>query len=82
MEPKWKTQRYGDGTEQVWLERRGKVAPLYLIERVLREKSRRKNWAVVCRDRSDGLYPPKVAGPFKDLDAAKAALVMLYASLT
>ena len=80
MEPEWRYKSYGDGTEQVW--QGGLVAPLYLIERVIREKSRRRNWCIVLRTNGNTMYPKKVAGPFPDLDAAKAAYLMLRAALT
>ena len=81
MEPKWRIYSHEDGTEQVWDANRGMTAPAHAIERVVRDNSRRKNWAIVYR-RGDEMYPKKVAGPFKDLDAAKVAYLMLMAALT
>jgi len=80
MQPEWKYHKHSDGTEQWWIG--GKGIPLYCIERVLRPDSRRKNWAIVSRTHSDAMYPPKIAGPFKDLDAAKVAYLMFRAALT
>jgi len=81
MEPKWRSMSHSDGTEQVWDTNKGIAQPAHIIERVVRDNSRRKNWAIVYR-RGDEMYPKKVAGPFKDLDAAKVAYLMLMAALT
>ena len=82
MEPDWQYNPHPDGTEQYWIGR--KVPVVYLIERVVRENSRRKRWVIVKRglQHVDTMYPPKVSGPFKDLDAAKVAYLMLMATLT
>lgn len=58
----------------------------YIVERVLRPKSRRTKWVIVDRNSPDGemyeecLYPPKVAGPFPSAEAAKLACLLLIAS--
>lgn len=55
----------------------------YYIERVHGKKSRRKQWVIVDRASTldnggfGPLYKPKVAGPFKSLRDAKAALLMI-----
>jgi hypothetical protein len=77
----WYFATHGDGTEQVFP---AKYVPHLYIERVVRPKSRRKQWCLVSRDPlskwGDAMYPPKLAGPFGDLDAAKVALVMTAAA--
>ena len=82
MEPEWQYNTHPDGTEQYWIGR--KIPVVYLIERVNRHNSRRKRWTIVKREDHHGeiLYPPKVAGPFPDLDTAKVAYLMLKAALT
>jgi len=55
------------------------------IERVVTPSSRRKRWVLTDRRSADGatqLYAPKIAGPFPDLDSAKAAYLMVIAALT
>lgn len=57
------------------------------IERVVTPSSRRKRWVVVdrrgvTRKAMHSNYPPKIAGPFPDLDSAKAAYLMVIAALT
>jgi len=57
------------------------------IERVVTPSSRRKRWVVVdrrgvTRKATNSNYPPKIAGPFPDLDSAKAAYLMVIAALT
>lgn len=73
----WVYYIYPDGTEQ-WTFR-GCANRIFTIERVKRKNSRRKQWAVIERV-DDKLYPPKIAGLFKELDAAKAALMVIAAA--
>ena len=78
----WYHIDHPDGTEQVW---QGAYTPVfYVLERVVRPNSRRKNWTLVKRTEKDEntMYPKKIAGPFKDLDAAKVAYLMRLATLT
>lgn len=70
----WTYDVWDDGTEQVFRDTRDDR----YIERVVRPNSRRVRWTIVSRiDAHDyTLYPPKVAGPFATLDAAKAAFLV------
>lgn len=78
-------RRFDDGTEQYMI--RGMESQFYdcwiVLERVVKPGSRRKRWAAV--DRTEGvqgresMYPPKVAGPFADLDTALRAYETLMA---
>jgi hypothetical protein len=74
-------RQYSDGCQQYTLHPDVTDATEHMLalERVVRKKSRRKNWMLVDRgwDASDALYPPKVAGPFPTLEAGIAALVLL-----
>jgi hypothetical protein len=77
----WHYREFKDGTQQ-WMplpENWQGWPPSILIERVVADDSRRKHWCIVNRERSTrGKYPPKVAGPFKTLEAAKVALIVRY----
>lgn len=71
----WHFTEYKDGTHQ-W-QYRGNTR--YFAEVVIKEKSRRKHWAVVDRGDSSAagdtsLYPKTVIGKFINADGARAAL--------
>lgn len=79
----WRHLIYDDGNELVQHYYHDKATE-FCIERVVKPGSRRRNWVVT--DRNDrkhfyNLYPPKVAGPFPDLDSAKAALRLINSSV-
>jgi len=76
----WSVFYYPDGLEQIRLRERENKGKLY-IERVNRPKSRRIRWCVVDRTINDRLYPPRIAGPFKELDAAKATYLLLLSTM-
>ncbi len=81
----WTAMRFDDGTEQVRYTGEECNYRRLIIERVVLPKSRRKRWTILSRsipgNKLDGrMYPPKVAGPFKDLPSAKAALLVLLGS--
>lgn len=79
----WRLVTHPDGCQQVskwdvtWPH-------TVFIERVVSATSKRKRWCVVDRKPPDKwakkLYAPKLAGPFPDLDAAKAAYLMIMAA--
>lgn len=73
----WVYNRYDDGTHQ-WFTT-PLQEPRLFIERVEREGSRRKRWAIVDRTSGmrDALYPPKISGPFPNLESAKAAYLVI-----
>lgn len=73
----WRFYTFSDGTQQI--SNADPYPPNVFIERVLRTNSRRKRWAIVSRinAKRNALYPPKVAGPFENLDAAKAVYIIL-----
>lgn len=75
----WRLVTHPDGTQQVH-QLGGKWPPRIFIERVVAKNSRRKRWCVVDRnppkDWAKKKYAPKLAGPFPDLDSAKAAYLM------
>jgi hypothetical protein len=81
---KWLYRVFKDGTQQ-WLplpdmnENSIGWPPAIFVERVLRPNSKRKRWCIVDRTSSRAFYPPKIAGPFKSADAAKAALLIYLA---
>ncbi len=81
---KWLYRVFKDGTQQ-WLPLPDMDAlqhnwpPAIFVERVLRPNSKRKRWCIVDRTSSRAFYPPKIAGPFKSADAAKAALLIYLA---
>jgi hypothetical protein len=69
----WHFVKYADGTHQ-W-QYRGNTR--YFAEVVIKEKSRRKHWAVVDRGgkRDDvTMYPRAVLSKFANEDGARAAL--------
>ena len=80
----WRYQSHRDGVEQVYLPT-PHPAQLF-IERVNRPKTRRKNWVIVNRSPPgrwrNAIYGPKISGPFPTLEAAKAAYLLIRASLT
>lgn len=88
---KWFFVGWSDGTEQ-WSVYRLEVKAVLYVERVVSKTSRRKRWCVVdrrgdwmamlpkTRQFNTQLYPPKVAGPFADLEGAKAALLILLST--
>lgn len=80
----WRETKFPDGTEQLWNRFDG-YPPRIFIERVVGAKSRRKNWCVVSRNPPDQhkntKYPPKISGPHRTLDAAKAAYLIYIATL-
>ncbi len=87
----WRLSTWDDGTQCIYHrpyeDRQYKDSPhpqvIYMIERVVKENSRRKNWCITRRTTARDmtrLYPPKVAGPFKDLEAAKAAFLMFVSA--
>ena len=76
----WVYNTYDDGTHQ-WF-RTPLQEPRLFVERVEREVTRRKRWAIVDRTnrtscRGDALYPPKISGPFPNLESAKAAYLVI-----
>ena len=75
----WHHNLWSDGNELV---RTGTGEAHIFIERVHGPKSRRKRWVVTDRRGTDQdvLYPPKLAGPFKNLDVAKVTYLMLKAA--
>lgn len=77
----WHEVFFHDGTEQWYIH---PLTDHYIsIERVVRPNSRRKRWAIVNRDagvRSEALYPPKICGPFPNLESAKAAYLVIIHS--
>jgi hypothetical protein len=77
----WQFKRWNDGNEQVsTLE--GRASSMF-IERVDQPKSRRKWWRVVDRrGAGEELYPPALSAPFKNLEAAKAAYLVIVAART
>jgi hypothetical protein len=79
----WLLATHADGTQQVYsLDH--KWPPVMFIERVVREKSRRKRWCVVCREPierwSRAMYGPKIAGPFPNLESAQAAYLIIVSA--
>ena len=79
---RWQYLVWEDGNEQVYADD-APNAPIF-IERVVGPKSRRKRWVIVDRrglkDGDSTAYPPKLAGPFKNLDVAKVAYLMLVSA--
>ena len=78
----WWHVNHRDGTEQVAGKSTNKTRNIF-IERVNKVMSRRKHWCVVDRRGPKGnslMYPPKLSGPYKDLDAAKAEYLMIVAA--
>ena len=76
----WTQVIFSDGNEQYY---QGPVAQHQLfIERVAGPKSRRKRWAIVDRTypHNSVLYPPKICGPFPNLESAKAAYLVIIHS--
>lgn len=77
----WTEVFFHDGTEQWYIH---PLTDHYIcIERVVRPNSRRKRWAIVNRDagvRGEALYPPKICGPFPNLESAKAAYLVIIHS--
>jgi hypothetical protein len=70
--------QYADGTQQ-WSTT--KASQDFFLERVLREKSMRKQWHIVnrsspCAGYETALYPPKVAGPFPNAASALVAYLL------
>ena len=82
QEGDWCVERHDDGTEQVY--QYDPWPPVIFIERLTSPKSRRKRWCVVSRKPPEkwrnAKYPPKLAGPFRELDAAKAAYLMIISA--
>lgn len=81
----WEYKSWPDGTQQWCLERPDGEPPFCYIERVVSDKSRRKQWRIVDRRGDnevsrDGLYPPTLSPPFKSLDAARATFMVLLAA--
>ena len=81
----WTFRSFNDGTEQWRFHQLGPFAAVNL-ERVVGPKSRRKRWRIADRrprnDDYDLKYPPAIGKPFKDIETAKVAyLVMLAAGL-
>lgn len=76
----WRLVNYPDGVQQVHHSPWVGILTVF-IERVVRPKSRRKRWCIVSRDPPQkwrrAVYAPKIAGPFPDLEAAKAAYLMI-----
>ena len=74
----WINTIHADGTEQ-WCVNEPWPATLF-VERIVGPKSRRKHWVVVSRCPPErwarAKYAPKLAGPFKTLEGAKAAYLM------
>jgi hypothetical protein len=89
----WWHCEWSDGTEQ-WSVYNKDVKSVLYVERVVKAHSKRRNWCVVNRSVSESdrilaavlarfdtsLYPPKVLGPFKDLEGAKTALLLALAT--
>lgn len=88
----WAFRQWPDGTDQ-WMHISNYRDPEeknqdYIVERVVRPNSRRKRWVVVNRKSPDenielheyDLYPPKVAGPFPNVESAKLACLLLISS--
>lgn len=77
----WREVHFRDGTQQWYIQ---PLTDHYIsIERVVRPDSRRKRWAIVNRDagvRTEALYPPKICGPFPNLESAKAAYLVIIHS--
>lgn len=73
----WVYNMYVDGTHQ-WFTT-PLQEPRLFVERVERKGSRRKRWGIVDRTscRGDALYPPKISGPFPNLESAKAAYLVI-----
>lgn len=80
----WRHQYHDDGVQQVFLPTPHPA--ILFIERVARPKTRRKNWVIVNRSPPgrwrNAVYGPKISGPFPTLEAAKAAYLLIRASLT
>ena len=75
-EKTWVHRKWADGTEQFAtmevMESAGNT--FYAVERVVGDKSKRKQWRVVNRGAdSDVKYPPVIGEPFKELTDAMAA---------
>ena len=79
-EKTWVHRKWDDGTEQFAtmevLESAGKK--FYAVERIVGDKSKRKQWRVVNRGDDSNLsehskYPPAIGEPFKELTDAMAA---------
>ena len=80
----WRLVTHPDGCQQVHQAPSAEWPPTTFIERVVSPKSRRKRWCVVSRKPPErwtrALYAPKLAGPFPDLDGAKAAYLIIMAA--
>lgn len=76
----WAYREFDDGIQQWALSE--PTPPTVFIERVT-GKSRRRRWVIADRrDPKDVFtkYPPKIAGPFPTLEAAKAAYRVMRAA--
>lgn len=77
----WREVHFRDGTQQWYIN---PVSEHFtFIERVEGPKSRRKRWAIVSRRGTSArreMYPPKICGPFPNLESAKAAYLVIIHS--